>query len=125
MPRSLKLFIGAVTALPIVLFGYLFVRFVSVFIGLVDNGGSVQPDRLRDTFHELMGIQLTTLGVIVALLGFYLWHLLVVRARRQSDANLVVWVLAFLFVPIVAMPVYWFANIWRETGDRPGRSQLA
>ena len=52
MPRSLKLFIGAVTALPIVLFGYLFVRFVSVFIGLVDNGGSVQPDRLRDTFHD-------------------------------------------------------------------------
>ena len=84
MPRSLKLFIGAVTALPIVLFGYLFVRFVSVFIGLVDNGGSVQPDRLRDTFHELMGIQLTTLGVIVALLGFYLWHLLSRSSRCRS-----------------------------------------
>ena len=109
--------------MPIVLTGYLFVRFVSVVFGITDNGAMVQPDLLHDTFRELMGLQLTGLGILVALLGFYLWHLLVVQARRQIDANLILWVLALVFVPIIAMPIYWLVHIWPVTDVRQSRSQ--
>jgi hypothetical protein len=125
MPRSLKLFIGAITAVPIVLSGYLSVRFLSVFFGILDNDGGVPPNLFRDTFDELMGIQLTALGTLVALLGFYLWHLLVAQARREIDASLVVWVLALIFAPIIAMPIYWFLHIWPEPVARKSRQQLA
>jgi len=125
MPKSTKLLIGLFTALPLITCGYLAVRFLTVFFAIFENGGNVNPERIWDTFYELFGIQLATLGIVILLLGVYLWHLLVVHARQHIRANVPVWVIAFLLVPIVAMPVYWFVNIWPEGNNRDDRAQSA
>ena len=115
MPRPTKLLLGVATAVPLVLIGYLLVRFLSFFLGVVDHGGVVFQGRIADAFHELLTVQLTTLGLLVALLGVYLWHLLVHNARRDPSGHVPLWVIALVFVPMFAMPIYWLTKIWPES----------
>lgn len=122
MPRSLKLLLGAVTAVPLVLVGYLLARFLSVAIAVYDSGGSVYPARMWDTFYGLLTVQVVTLAILVVLLGVYLWHFLVHQARREANGQGALWVLALVFVPILAMPVYWLIHIWPEGEARQGRT---
>jgi len=124
MPRSLKVLLGAATAVPIGLVGYLLVRILGVVVGTSNHGGSVQQGWLQDTLHELLTAQLTALGVLVALLGPYLWHLLVHRAHRRGG-QVALWVLALLIAPIIAMPIYWLTNIWPEGELHQGRVRSA
>jgi uncharacterized membrane protein YidH (DUF202 family) len=123
MPKSLKLLVGALTAVPVILSGYLVVRFVSVFFGVLESGGAVSADSLSKTFYELVGVQFVTAGVLIVLLGFYLWHLLVRQARRKESHHVAIWAIAFFVVPFVAMPVYWFTNIWPDGDVEPARAQ--
>lgn len=124
MPRSLELLLGAATAVPMVLAGYMLVRIFGVVVGIQDHGGSVQQGWLQAHFIDLLTVQVIALGVVVALLGVYLWHLLVHRAHRKGG-EVALWVLAMLIAPIIAMPIYWVTNIWREGGRQQSRARSA
>ena len=120
MPRSLKVLLGAATAVPIVLAGYMLVRVLGVVVDTYDHGGAVQQGWLQGTLHDLLAVQVTAFGAVVALLGVYLWHLLVHRAQRKGG-QVALRLLAMLIAPIIAMPIYWFTNIWPESEFQPSR----
>lgn len=118
MSRSLKLLLGVATGVPTVLTGYLMVRFRSTFLGILDDGATGPSELMQDTFGEFVAVQLTILGLLVALLGFYLWHLLVHQAHRKDAGQVPMWLLALLLVPIISMPIYWFIHIWPEAPQK-------
>lgn len=120
MPRSFKVLLGAATALPILLVGYLLVQVLGVVIGISNRGGSVQQGWIEDLIREFFLVQITALGILVVLFAVYLWHLLVHRASRNGG-EVVLWVVAMLFAPIFAMPVYWCTHVWPEKEPEPGR----
>jgi hypothetical protein len=121
MHRSLELLLGAATLVPLLLIGYSLLRFLGVFVGILTTDVA-QPGEVNNTFHGLIGVMVTTVGVVVALLGVYLWHLLVHRARREVVREVLPWVAALVLVPVVAMPIYWFTRIWPERKIHQGRA---
>lgn len=126
MPRSFKLLLGAGTVVPLALTGYLLVRVLGFFVGLHGSGGVVAPSRLADVFQELLTVQVTTVACFVALLCVYLWHLLVHRARRERiEQEPLLWGLALLTLPMVAMPIYWCTRVWPEAEPEQRRTRGA
>lgn len=125
MSRSIKLFLGASTLVPMVLTGYLLLRLLSSFWGVADSGGAVSTETFIQMFHELLGVLAITVGSSVALLCACLWHLLVHSARRGSSSQTALWALALLFLSILAMPIYWFAEVWPEGEGQQARLRRA
>lgn len=120
MPRFLKLLLGAATALLFALSGYLFLRLFGLVIDVVDRGGSVPSDWLREPALELGRVVFVGVLLLVVLFAAYLWHLLVHRAGRTAAGwHDALWVGAFLVLPMFAMPIYWLTHVWPEQSAEP------
>lgn len=121
MSRSQKILLGVATAAPIALVGYLLVRMLSMVLRVYYSGGSIQAGVVYDSFRELAAVQLVAIGLHVVLLAIYLRHAMARRAAWTSE-RLLLWTLLLLFLPLLAMPIYWFLHVWREDGVRSGGS---
>jgi hypothetical protein len=98
----------------------IFLFFGYVFVSLMAGGEAVS--NLRSVFTEILSLEfmlpihLCSLSLEVALLIFYLIH--TIRNTKASDSMRIVLGLGHLFLPFVAMPVYYYLYIWRE--NSPG-----
>lgn len=99
------------TILGIVLFfGY-------VLLSLMAGGESVA--NLPRLFREILSLEfmlpvhLCSLLLEVGLLIFYLIH--TIKNTKASDAMRIALGLGHLFLPFVAMPIYYYLYIWRQT----------
>lgn len=93
----------------VLLFGY-------VFVALLVGGESVS--NLRGLLTQILSLELMlpihlcSLSLEVGLLIFYLVH--TIKNTKASDSMRIVLGLGHLFLPFVAMPVYYYLYIWRE-----------
>jgi len=99
------------TVLGIVLFfGY-------VFVLLMAGGESVA--NLPRLFREILSLEfmitihVCSLSLEVGLLIFYLIH--TIKNTKASDAIRVALGLGHIFLPFIAMPIYYYLYIWRES----------
>jgi hypothetical protein len=94
----------------VLFFGY-------VAVALMAGGESVE--HLPRLFKEvvllewMLPIHLCSLALEVGLLIFYLIH--TIKNSKASDAMRIALGLGHLFLPFVAMPIYYYLYIWRET----------
>ena len=94
----------------VLLFGY-------VFMLLLAGGRAV--DNLRIFLTQIRSLELLlpiffcSFFLEVALLVFYLVHTL--KNTKASESLRIVLGLGHLFLPFVAMPIYYYLYIWRET----------
>lgn len=121
MNRPARLLLGAATIAPLALFGFQLLRALGLAFDILHDGGSVHPASMFETMRGFVATQVATIALLVGLLCFYLWHVLVRRAHREPRDQVLIWVLALVFVPIVAMPIYWFTQIWPEGDARTAR----
>ena len=102
---------------------YLFVTVVSmvVFFGYVFLAlmtGSEPVSNLRILLAQIISLEfmipihVCSLSLEVGLLIFYLIH--TIKNTRASDAMRIALGLGHLFLPFVAMPIYYYLYIWRE-----------
>jgi hypothetical protein len=87
-----------------------------VFLSLIAGGESVT--NLPGLFREILSLEfmipihVCSLSLEVGLLIFYLIH--TIKNTKASDALRIALGLGHLFLPFVAMPVYYYLYIWRE-----------
>jgi hypothetical protein len=92
------------------------ILFTFVFLTLLQGGESVP--NLRVLFTRIPGLEIFLsvhvcgLFLEVGLLIFYLIH--TIRNTKASDSLRIVLGLGHLFLPFVAMPVYYYLYIWRD-----------
>lgn len=88
-----------------------------VFVSLLQGGEYVshlQPLFRRVlSFESMLPIHFCSLFLEVGLLIFYLIH--TIKNTKASDAMRIALGLGHLFLPFVAMPVYYYLYIWRES----------
>jgi hypothetical protein len=93
----------------VILFGY-------VLLAVVMGGEAVANLRTLLTqilsFEIMLPIHFCSLFLEVGLLIFYLIH--TIKNTKASDALRIVLGLGHLFLPFVAMPIYYYLYIWRE-----------
>src|SRR6185503_20175280 len=93
----------------LLLFGY-------VFVALLAGGESVA--NLSTLFTQILSLEfmlpihLCSLFLEVGLLIFYLVH--TIKNTEASDSMRIVLGLGHLFLPFVAMPIYYYLYLWRE-----------
>ena len=87
-----------------------------VFISLMAGGEAIE--NLRPLFKQILSLEmmlpihLCSLMLEVGLLIFYLIHTF--KNTKASDAMRIALGLGHLFLPFVAMPIYFYLYIWRE-----------
>jgi hypothetical protein len=87
-----------------------------VFISLIQGGESVSDLQLllrgALSLEAMLPIHLCSLVLEVSLLIFYLIH--TIKNTKASDAMRIALGLGHLFLPFVAMPIYYYLYVWRE-----------
>jgi|SRR5688572_23210592 len=90
-------------------FGYVFLSLMA---------GSESVANIRTLFTQILSldfmipIHVCSLSLEVGLLIFYLIH--TIKNTKASDAMRIALGLGHLFLPFVAMPIYYYLYIWRE-----------
>ena len=104
---ALYLFLTIVGIL--ILFGF-------VFTSILQGGESVLNLRVLFTripgFELFLSVHICGLFLEVGLLVFYLIH--TIRNTKANDALRIALGLGHLFLPFVAMPLYYYLFIWRD-----------
>src|SRR5215211_2745924 len=87
-----------------------------VFVILLQGGESVSDLQVLFTripgFALMLPVHVCSLFLEVGLLIFYLIHTF--KNTKASDSMRIVLGLGHLFLPLVAMPVYYYFYIWRD-----------
>jgi hypothetical protein len=93
----------------VLFFGYVFIALLTG-----DEAVSNLPTLFRQilSLEFMLPIHFCSLLLEVGLLIFYLVHTL--KNTNASDAMRIVLGLGHLFLPFVAMPIYYYLYIWRE-----------
>jgi hypothetical protein len=93
----------------VVFFGYVF---VTLMVG--DETVANLPRLFRDilSLEFMVPIHVCSLSLEVGLLIFYLIH--TIKNMKASDALRIALGLGHVFLPFVAMPIYYYLYIWRE-----------
>ena len=113
MPKPVSLLLGIASVMPLVLVGVALVRIASTL-----GTGSVDSAELAAMTSQAMTVLLVSTVLLVPLLGVCLWHLLVRRTKRGGSETLL-WVLALLAMPQLALPLYWWQHIWPASRTAP------
>jgi len=110
----------------VLFFGY-------VFLALFAGGESIS--NLRTLFAQILSLEfllpihVCSLSLELGLLIFYLVH--TIKNTKASDSMRIVLGLGHLFLPFVAMPIYYYLYIWKENppewaaAERIRKDQLA
>lgn len=92
-----------------ILFGYVFVAFLI---------GGESVDDLRALLLQILSLEIMlpihfcSLLLEVGLLIFYLVH--TIKNTKASDSMRIVLGLGHLFLPFIAMPIYYYLYLWRD-----------
>ena len=88
-----------------------------VFLSLMAGGEAIE--NLRPLFRQILSLEimlpihLCSLLLEVGLLIFYLIH--TIKNTKASDSMRIALGLGHLFLPFVAMPIYYYLYIWRQS----------
>ena len=118
MSTPIKLLLGALTAAPLALSGYLAWSFFGLMTRVFDSAHSIRADDFMAVFDELSVVVVAGCALTCSLMAFYLWHLLVRHADVGTERK-VLWLLLIFLMPTLAMPIYWWLRLWPEGSD-PG-----
>ncbi|MFK7992437.1 MAG: hypothetical protein AB8I08_40825 [Sandaracinaceae bacterium] len=99
--RFAKFIVGALTAWP-PLYMLLFIG----FMGLSMNGNA---QAMFDFFPVVMVLHLSTMAILLGLLGFYTLH--AVKNESMEMTPRLLWALMFFVGGIIAMPIYFLMQV--------------
>lgn len=108
LSRTQKVLLGAASIWPLV---YIFL-FIAIIIGFIALAQSGPQPILGTLFPVVMVVHLLTILLTFALTVFYIIH--AVKNERLEGNMRIVWIVLFFFGGMIAHPIYWYLEIWRE-----------
>jgi hypothetical protein len=113
LSKPIRILVGLATAwLPLYLLLFLAVWF-SMFTGFFFLGDAAPgPSFMMSLFPAIFPLHCLTLVIQLALMAFYLFH--VIKNTAASDLLRVILGVGIFFMPLLAMPVYFCLYIWTE-----------
>lgn len=123
LSKTQKILLGIASGWPLV---YILLFMIAIF-GLMalspgepGDGGQLDPV-FGAGFVVLMLVHVFTIFMSLGLTVFYIVHAV---KNTKLDSNMrIIWIVLFFFVGIIAEPIYWYLQIWRE--PQPSIGQLA
>ena len=114
MSRWARLALGVAAIWPllhIILFAALMVRW---FFALGPDQAPVFP--LFEAFPLVLTAHMLSVSATMVSMGTYTY--LLFKNRALPSDQRVMWLVAVLMLPMLAMPAYWYVHVQRQSGDR-------
>lgn len=122
MSKNSKIFLGVLTFMPPVLFIVYLVCFFNFMFHMIPLNGDFQtkfnPLNFLTAFLPLLLVVLCMVLFSLGLLVYYIIHAL--NNKRMKSDDRILWVLLFVFVGLIAFPIYWYNQIWKESNSETG-----
>lgn len=124
LTRKQKILLGIASAWPIV-YIFIFMAFVFAMIAMSagnpgGGGGELNP-LFGGGFIIIFLVHMITIFGSLALTVFYIIHAV---KNTKLDSNMrIIWIVLFFFGGMIAEPIYWYLQIWKE--PEPNIGQLA
>lgn len=108
LSQPTKLFVGAMTLLPI--------AYMVFFIVTMVSATAATPDK-PDNFELLFRLHLGTMFLMLLLMIFYIVYLF--RTPRIPQDKKALWAVVLFMGNIIAMPVFWYLHVWPDGPTEP------
>ena len=117
MSRSGKLFLGALTLLPFLLFAIYIAVFITFFFEMVRHQ-SADPEFF---FADIFPIVVFALLMALATFGLLIYYIIhAVNNKKIDSTERLIWILVFLFAGMIGFPIYWYMRIWKDSTSEGG-----
>lgn len=128
--RPVKILLGAGSLVPLILYViflvFFFTRLSTLFstIAAAPNTAraQVELDRFVVSFQRLFALQWVLILALYGLTALFIVDLF--RTERVPQDHRVLWLILLLVVGFLAMPVYWYLNVWRVPPAPPSSPPL-
>jgi hypothetical protein len=107
MTRKKAITLGIFTVIP---FFYIIV-FVIFFIGIATSINNNRPSTI-DMFFIIFPIHFAVMIDTIVLLVIYIKD--VFKNQNIEESKRTLWALVLFFGNLIAMPIYWYTNIWKK-----------
>lgn len=112
LKRSTKILLGIGTIWPVV---YIAIFFIAIFsmIALTPVPGDPAPDPIFAVgIIAFFIVHFVTILLSLGLTVFYIVH--AVKNTRLDSNMRIIWIILFFFGGMLAEPIYWYLQIWKE-----------
>jgi hypothetical protein len=122
MTKSKKIFLGALSLLPLVLMVVYIVLAMSMFFSMIRHPlemeeGNFPPDLF---FRGMLPAIIVGLVMAVASFGLLIYFIIHVVNNKNIDGNeRLIWILVLIFAGMIGFPVYWYMRIWNDPLPQP------
>jgi|SRR5688572_13264969 hypothetical protein len=113
--KAQKVILGIFTFLPFFIFPVIFWQLFEGILNIIKISEFGEPEPreiLMEVFAFIFPIGLLAFFSL-ALLIFYIIHAVINKSLQPAEQLL--WVLLFIFLGIIAFPVYWVIRIWNNS----------
>ena len=117
LSKTQKILLGIFTFLPFFVFPFIFWQLFDAILNIIKISELDEPEP-RDILIEIFAfifpiVMLAFCGL--ALLIFYIVHAVI--NKKLQPAEQLLWMLLFIFLGIIAFPVYWVVRIWNNSNN--------
>jgi hypothetical protein len=115
LSKAQKIVLGIFTFLPFFIFPVILWQLFDAILNIIKISEFGEPEP-REILVEVFAL-IFPIGLLafcsLALLIFYIVHAVI--NKKLQPAEQLLWVLLFIFLGIIAFPVYWVMRIWNNS----------
>jgi hypothetical protein len=113
MSRSLKIFLGVLSFIPIITFIIYIFRIFGTFMNVLSDPAIMQGDEIPEEFLAMLTSMIFfIMGMMINFALMITYIVFAIKDVSASESDKILWVLLLVFISLIAVPVYWIARIW-------------
>ena len=116
MNSNKKALLGFLAFLPIIagfgLFIYILTGFLPEIIRLERLGEQPDPFTVLSTMAPFIILIIISACIHLGLIIYFIIH--AINNNHVKSEERIIWVLVFIFVSTIGLPIYWYLRIWKE-----------
>ena len=117
LSKTQKILLGIFTLVPFFIFPFIFWQLFDAILNIIKISEHGEPEP-REILIEVFAF-IFPIGMLafcsLALLIFYIVHAVI--NKKLQPAEQLLWVLLFIFLGIIAFPVYWVIRVWNNSNN--------
>ena len=117
LSKTQKILLGIFTFLPFFIFPFIFWQLFDAILNIIKISEHGEPEAIEiliEVFAFIFPIGMLAFCSL-ALLIFYIVHAVI--NKKLQPAEQLLWVLLFIFLGIIAFPVYWVIRVWNNSNN--------
>jgi Phospholipase_D-nuclease N-terminal len=127
MTKSKKMFLGALSLLPLLLMVVYLVLAMNMFFSMIRHPLEIENGQFPPALFLEGMLPALLVGIVmgIASIGLLIYFIIHVVNNKNIDGNeRLIWILVLIFAGMIGFPVYWYMRIWKDPLPQPSLQKL-